>query len=423
MRKFVSVFVIVVTCFCFVMGVDAASFNVSSSVKSVAPNGSFTVSIGGDAIGRVDLSVTNGSISTTSVWVEQNTQTITVIAGMSGQVTVTATPVIGFSDADANLYNPGARTVTVNVITPSTPVTPPVNSTGTPPSSTTTNNGQKKSTNNALLSLEVEGGMLSPDFDSKVNEYNVNLSSDTASVKISAKAEDSKAKVSGTGEIKVVPGMNTIKISVTAENGNIRTYVVKIYVDEKPNVYLPFDGKDIGLIRNLDDVELEGFKKDEENIDGKTISVFKNDVYTLIYGIDEEEKKNFYILKDGCIENVFIPVLVGEKTYYITSSKSKDEALATTIIIGDVEVAAEKTQDEDFYVVRVLDDEGKATEYLYDTKEATLQRRTMFCYKEKNVSKIGGFGIKVLIIVESVYIMLSTSVTVYLYRRKGKSHE
>ena len=89
----------------FAIPVHAASFSLSAGTKQVTPGSSFSIRVGGDAIGRVNLSVTNGTLSTSSVWVEQNYVTVNVTAGQSGTVIVTATPVVGFSDADANLYN------------------------------------------------------------------------------------------------------------------------------------------------------------------------------------------------------------------------------------------------------------------------------------------------------------------------------
>ena len=102
-----------------IIELNAATFSMSSSTKQISPNGTFSVSVGGDCIGRVNLSVTNGTLSTSSVWVEQGYTTVTVTAGSSGQVTITATPETGFSDSDANIYNPGSRSVTVKIGTSS----------------------------------------------------------------------------------------------------------------------------------------------------------------------------------------------------------------------------------------------------------------------------------------------------------------
>ena len=63
--------IIVVLMLLFSMNVWAApSFGFSASVSTVKPGGSFTVTVGGNCCGRVNISVKNGSASASSVWVE-----------------------------------------------------------------------------------------------------------------------------------------------------------------------------------------------------------------------------------------------------------------------------------------------------------------------------------------------------------------
>lgn len=85
-----------------------------------------------------------------------------------------------------------------------------------------------KSTNNKLQSLTVGKRTLSPKFNSETLSYTVTIPNNITSVTISAKKAHEKAKVSGTGTKKPKVGTNTYKIKVTAENGKIRTYTVKI---------------------------------------------------------------------------------------------------------------------------------------------------------------------------------------------------
>lgn len=194
--------------------VNAASFGMSSSKSQVNPNESFTVSIGGQCIGRVNISVSNGTASTSSIWVEQNYVPVTIKAGSSGSVVVTATPAPGFSDPDANEYSPGARstTVTIHQKTTSSGTQKPTTNTNKPTTSTnTTTNTNKpttkpneevaKSSNNLLSSLTIENGNLSPKFSANVSQYEIKLPANTEKIKISAKAEDAKAKIEGAGEI------------------------------------------------------------------------------------------------------------------------------------------------------------------------------------------------------------------------------
>lgn len=94
------------------------TFSMSASTGSVNPGKTFTVSVGGACCGRVDLSVSNGTLSESKVWVEDGMSTVSVTAGQSGSVTVTAVPYEGFSDLDAELYEPGSRSVTVKINAP-----------------------------------------------------------------------------------------------------------------------------------------------------------------------------------------------------------------------------------------------------------------------------------------------------------------
>lgn len=72
----------------------AGSFSVSTSASSAEPGSTVTIKVtGNNATGRINLSGSNISLSTSSVWVENGTQTLTgTLTGGDGQkATVTAT--------------------------------------------------------------------------------------------------------------------------------------------------------------------------------------------------------------------------------------------------------------------------------------------------------------------------------------------
>lgn len=106
--------------------VFAASFTASASVQEVKPGGTFTIRIGGSCIGRVNLTATNGTVSQSAIWVEENYQSVTVTAGASGTVTVTATPEAGFSDPDANEYKPVRAVLALKSSLPSNRLQPKI---------------------------------------------------------------------------------------------------------------------------------------------------------------------------------------------------------------------------------------------------------------------------------------------------------
>lgn len=225
MKKFITLILCILILILWALPVNAASFSIRASSAQINPNGTFTISVGGDCIGRVNLSISNGTLSKSSIWVEQNYQTVTVTAGSSGSVTITATPTTGFSDPDANEYNPGARSVTIPIVETNTS-TPPSNNSGTSTKPQTPTHVDNRSSNNMLSSLTISSGTLTPAFDTNTSEYTVQLPSNATSISVNAESSDSKSKINGLGDKPLEVGENVIIISVIAENGAERVYKI-----------------------------------------------------------------------------------------------------------------------------------------------------------------------------------------------------
>ena len=84
------------------------------------------------------------------------------------------------------------------------------------------------SPNMKLTSLSVSGYELTPAFDDDTLEYSLVVPAHIHTMNIDAVAMDSKAKIAGAGAVELTEIVNTIEIVVTAENGNVRTYVITI---------------------------------------------------------------------------------------------------------------------------------------------------------------------------------------------------
>ena len=394
----------IISMFLFISPATAASFNLTSSTKQVSPNGTFTVSVGGDCIGRVNITVSNGTPSTSSVWVEQGYQTITVKAGSSGSVTVTASPVTGFSDPDANIYNPGSRSVTVNISSPSNPST-----SQTKPTTQTKPPVQApvKSSNNNLSSLTTSIGELSPKFNSDTNEYSLNLPGDITSIKIDATSSDSKAKINGLGDVSLKPGNNTINITVTAENGSTKDYKINVYVDDTPQVTIP-----------------QGFTENTKEIDNHTITLFTNKNITVIYGLNEKNEKYFYLyddIKNECLSK-FIPLSIGNHNLYIIDPTFKNNNLTlSTITISDEKIDCYKFGDnvDNYCLISSINTDGKALEYLYESTENTVQLYPSFLASSLEKSN------NVIVYILSAFLLLSVCISAFLFYKliSGGKHE
>lgn len=85
--------------------------------------------------------------------------------------------------------------------------------------------------NNWLKTLSVSGCAMTPTFnvgDSENTAYTVLVDSVTTSVKINATSVSSSAEVTGTGIQTIEEGTNNFKVTVTAQNGDVRDYVLYV---------------------------------------------------------------------------------------------------------------------------------------------------------------------------------------------------
>ena len=94
-----------------------------------------------------------------------------------------------------------------------------------------------ESSNNNLSAINIDGTPLSG-FDPTITSYDINVTSDTASVDIEAILADNRASVSGDGVKALNYGNNQIPITVTAENGTPKVYYLNITRALKNNANL-----------------------------------------------------------------------------------------------------------------------------------------------------------------------------------------
>jgi beta-N-acetylglucosaminidase/uncharacterized protein YgiM (DUF1202 family) len=88
--------------------------------------------------------------------------------------------------------------------------------------------------NNWLKTLKVNGLSLTPTFDlSKDQPYSLIIENSMDFIDISATAVSSKSTVMGTGIIPLIVGSNEVVITVMAENGNIREYIIYVVREEE----------------------------------------------------------------------------------------------------------------------------------------------------------------------------------------------
>lgn len=370
--------------------ISAASFSVGKSTSSVKAGGTFNVNIKASGEGKFNISVSNGSTSTKSLWVT-GSASVSVKAGQSGTTTVTVTAV------DATGYDEtpitGSKSVSVSIQKPTSsnnnkPSSDNKPSSGNKPSS---NTGTQKpvvdtrSKDNNLSSLSVSQGQLSPTFSASKTSYKVELTSDIKEINVSAKAKDSKSKVSGTGKHELKIGENNITVSVVAENGSKKTYTISVIVVEKPEVFIKMGEQNLGVLNDYSKVDTpKGYEKTSIKIEDKEVNALKNEVngLTLLYMQDENNKNSFYVYDNGSVY-LYQTISIYGNQYIIV--KSPDNLMEISqmeqvkVKIGEIELDGWKYKEEEltnYRIVYLMNSEGKAHLYSYESTEGTLQLYT-----------------------------------------------
>ncbi|OUN32165.1 cadherin-like beta sandwich domain-containing protein [Massilimicrobiota sp. An80] len=420
-----TILLVPLICFFTITESYAASFSVSVQNNG---NGSLTVTVSSSTHAG-GLSVSAGGKSGTLAIRTIGSSDSTTLQTGAGTFTVTVTA-LSLSDANYNLVEGEtiSRTVTVTDKSSSSSSS---SSSGSSSSSSSNNSSSsttttvqepevKKSSEKNLSSLSVSEGTLSPKFSSGTTTYKVDLTSETESLTISAKAKDSKAKVSGTGKKELKIGENNFTVTVTAEDGSKKTYTISVYVTEKPTQFVKLGDQNLGILNDLSKTDVpKGFEKSTIKIDNKDVTALQNKDMglTLLYLQNEDDSTGFYIydVDNNKVLSKYQTVAVNGKTYVLMDAPDNLEAIqdlkTATIKIGDVELNGWKFEDEalsHYTLVYLMNEAGETQLYTYEDTEGTLQKYTPFEEKNDNTLTYVFIGTTALFVV-------STAVVGYMY--------
>lgn len=198
------------------------------------------------------------------------------------------------------------------------------------------------SSNNNLSNLVVEGYTLDKNFDKDVLEYNVEIPNGVEKITISASTADDKAKVSGIGEKAVVEGNNKIEIKVTAENGNVKTYVINAKVKELDPIVVKVENKEYTIVRKESSLDpIEGYEKSKITIgEDEVLSYYSETTkFDLVILKDEDGKEDYYIYEDGKYSLYKEYNFSGVKLYLINEEKP-DNFIDSELTINNEKIKA-----------------------------------------------------------------------------------
>ncbi len=366
-----------------------------SHAETVAPGDEFTVTVGcGTIEGSVRASANNATIISSDNWCDRDRfVSASAVADSAGTASITfttvdATDVGQMVDASGRTLGSGS----VTVANPSTPSGGSQGSSGGNSGGSSSGSGTEtpqpvRSGDADLASLSVSAGTLTPKFSAGRTSYELSLPSDADSVVITAEANDAAASVSGAGEVALEQGENEIRITVTAEDGTTKTYTINAYVEEAPDVFLEYDGKPLGIVKNTDRVTKPGdaFEEVTLTIDGKEVTGWTNNIMnvTVLCMIDEESgEKGFYLYdsEQQALTSSFRPMtLLGNRLFVVDIAEDlqKREGMTfTTVTVDEQELPGWRYDEsgfDNYSLIYVMNEQGEMQYYQYEASQNTLQ--------------------------------------------------
>lgn len=241
-----------------------------------------------------------------------------------------------------------------------------------------------KSSVNYLSSLEIDGQVLTPNFNKETVDYSVELESGTTSINIKATTEHNKASITGAGVKNVTEGINNFEIVVTAENGSKRIYKIKANVKEKDPIVVNIDDKNYTVIRKREQlISASAFYSESSvNINGEEIPAYFGEVtgYTLVGLKDSEGNINLFIYdEENSSYSIYQEFNFSRVVFY--PIEPDDELIPNgfskySITINEAEIPCyKKNKNDNFVLIYGVNIENNHEDfYVYNALDNTIQR-------------------------------------------------
>lgn len=411
MKQFLKRGLAILTAFilCLQFGkIDAQAANVvialSASTVSVGNNVTATISVSGSDISAYTIYVSynssvlqynsasgsaivnggGGTVTASGTSAGSFSISFTAIANGSGSITTSGSDVYDINGNAISISHAGA---TVTVATASNNGdTNNGNATTEAGETTETTEDDGRSADCDLASLQVSPGTLTPAFSADRTTYSLQVDEDVTSVVVSASAADGNATTSVSGANSIQKGKNTVRVTVTAENGAVKVYTINVQAGEDVgDPVATIDGKEYSFVMNEDGLEApEGFTAGTTTYkDWDVLSYESPNKKITVVCLKDEDGENHWFIMDA-EKDVFTPYQEYSSQYnrYIITAVPDGVAIPdgfkkTTLKIGDNSVIAYQSDDiadKDLYLVYAINVEGEEGFYEYDAKEQAFLR-------------------------------------------------
>lgn len=261
----------------------------------------------------------------------------------------------------------------------------------------------KPSSNANLASIKLSNGSLSPAFNANTTNYNVTVKYDVDEINITGSVADGKSTYAGGGTFALQVGSNERVLTVTAEDGTKKTYIVNIKrmteeetlaaEEEERNanpLLVVIDGVDYTIVNEIDDTMVPaGFTKETVTRKEKEITVLNetSGKYQLCWLVDSNGENGAWYKRDAEDEFTKLAYINANGVMYIIERIDGGEALPSGFVRADYQIngqtvdAIKYKEDAlaDFYIFNCF--VAGCTEsalYRYDEVEGTMQRAADF---------------------------------------------
>jgi len=281
------------------------------------------------------------------------------------------------------------------------------------------------SKNNNLSKLEVNGYTLSPEFNKDTLEYTVSVPSDIEKITISGEVEDKTAQTNGFGEFEVSEGENKFEITVTAQNGSAKKYVIKVNVEDKNPIEVTVDGKKYTVIKRAKALTApKTFEATTVQIDGVEVPAFKSNITNyILVGLKSDDGTGGLYIYDSTYNTYTLYNELKTEGLLIYPKKAKatpDYYKLTKITINELEVEAYQYDGiNDYYLLYGVNIEtGEEGFYQYDMINNTITR-----YNDKIINELAkkNENYLMIIIVLGVETILLLLLLLISFTRRNKT--
>lgn len=210
------------------------------------------------------------------------------------------------------------------------------------------------SDNANLSTLKISPQQLNPSFDKGIYEYNTTVGYDVQKLVIEAIPEDQKATIRITGNDLLQEGENKIVITVTAESGKTKEYIINVQKETAPEeagvdvgtitpdkkhgsfelvrldneIFAIYSGK-YKLVEPDASVKIpDGYSKTRIIISGISIEVYASELdseFLLIYAENELGEKGFY--RYDKVEKTLQRYVGEEKSVYVPTDNIDEDIM------------------------------------------------------------------------------------------------